>query len=588
MSIIGKIFASTTSMSDFRNPRNWMMDAFGGQTHSGENVTAESSLGLSGYWHALRSISEDIGKIPLITYQKVSPKGKLESIDHPLHRLLDEEPNPNMTAQAFKETMTSHALGLGNGYADIQFSRSTGDVQAMWPIHPSRVEVKIQNGRRTRLVYRVHNDDGSAVDLPQTRVFHLHGLSMDGVKGYSVFRIAAQSIGLGLAVETFGSTFFGNGTHLRGAVTHPAALSDKAYEHLRESWADTYQGSANAHKFAILEEGMQWVRMGVEPEAAQFLSTREFTVEEMARWFRMPVQKMGILIKAGAGGAKMSDEDVQSLYVTDTLLPWMVRWEQETKRKLFTKDDEKGHFASFRVSGMLRGSSEARADFNSKLFHIGSVSQNDIRESEGMNPIPNGDTYYVPVNLVPDSFASKGHAGGVPAPNEKRPRQPEGDQTETNRKRDESDRESDQGAPSRRQGAIAAFHPLFVEAFSRLLKREQNAITRAAKKHAKDVDSFVRWMDDFAEGQRELGMELIEGPKLALAKIVGAKDSFKIPGAIDRVIDDFRSIGMELYRRDPSKLGSAWEAFNEGRDEELAAALLGEYETEWNGSGDEL
>lgn len=599
MSIFGKILAAgETDISDFRNPRLWLQEAIlGARTAAGEFVSPERALGLSAYYHAIRSISEDVGKMPLITYRRLKPKGKVEATDHPTHKILLESPNPNMTAQAFKETLTAHALGLGNGYAEIQWER-TGSrervVKALWPIHPSRIEIRNATdfAGDKMLEYIVHGDRSETrVVIPQSRMLHVHGLALEGVKGLSVFRMAAQSIGLGLAVETFGATFFGNGTHLRGAVKHPAKLSDKAYDHLRESWAETYQGAANAHKFAIFEEGMEWIKLGVEPEAAQFLQTRSFNVEEMARWFRMPIQKMGLLVQAGAGGQKMSDEDVQSLYTTDTLLPWMVRWEQEVQRKLFLEHGEGGldqdHFAAFLVSGMLRGSSEARADFHSKLFHVGALSQNDIRESEGFNPIPNGDTYYVPVNLVPDDLASTGNAGGQPAPNAPRPRQPERDQTETDRRRDESDRERDQGAPSRRQGgrseALEALRPLFVDAFARLLRKEQNAVTRAAKKHSGDANAFLGWLEGFAESQGALALELLEAPRITLSALVGEDDPLGEPATVKRAIVELRQYASELYRQDAGSIATAWGRLQEGRDEALAAALISEYAAAWNG-----
>lgn len=577
MSIIGRILSSSVAISDFRNPQNWLVNAFSGRTSAGELVTNERALGLSGFWHPTRSISEDVGKIPLVTFRRIQPKGKDPARDHPVFRLLHDEPNPNMTAQAFKETLTMHAITNGNGIAEIEFSNRTGDALALWPIHPTRVNIrKNRDPRMPRsFVYDIHNDDGTVTSLEPRRVFDLHGLGMDGVHGFSILRIAAQAIGIGLAVETFGATFFGNGTHLRGAVRHPGKLGDKAYNHLRESWAETYQGPENAHKFAILEEGMEWVRMGSEPEAAQFLQTREFTVEELARFFRMPAQKMGMVVFQGQGGQKMSDEDVQSLYVTDTLLPWLIRWEQEAARKLFSFEADAGFFAQYQISGLLRGSSESRADYLSKLFHIGMVSQNDGREQEGLNPIEDGDTYYVPVNVVPSDLASRGEVGGVPD------RQPAGDQTQTDRARDDADREDDQGAPSRRQGgrsidvSLDVFAPVVLDVFSRFMAKAENGLARAAKKHADDVNEFTQWVDHFAQGQLAMGVDLLEMPRIVIADATG----FELEGesaTLAKAITEFRAWAMELYRDDPLTVRDRWRALNDGRDELYTAEFLGE------------
>lgn len=575
MSLIGKMLSASVAISDFRRPQNWLLNYFSRGSASGTEVTGDRALGLSGFWHASRSIAEDIGKIPLVTYRRLE-RGKEEAEDHPVFSLLHDVPNPNMTAMSLKETMTHQALIAGNAFAEIQFSNSTGEIVGLWPIHPSRVEIRPNRNNTRALVYVIYNDDGTITPREPRRILHLHGLGMDGVQGYSIIKIALESIGLGLAVETFGSSFFGNGAHLRGAVKHPGQLSDKALEHLRDSWSETYQGPENAHKFAIFEEGMDWVRMGIEPEAAQFLQTREFTVEEMARFFRMPVQKMGIMLAKGTSGQKMTDEDVQSLYVTDTLMPWMVRFEQECKRKLFAFSSDRRHFAKFFISGMLRGSAEARSNYWSRLFHVGAASQNDIREAEGLNPVPHGDVLYVPVNMVPAHLAATGQLGGAPAPN-----QPEGDQTQTDDKREEAERENDQGAPSRRQGGrqsagIDAMAPVITEAFARLFKREQMAIGKAAKKHAENVDGYIAWLDEFIEAQADIGEELLLAPRITMTEVWGV-DIEGRPVALSNAIEESRQMAMELYRDDPLAVAGRWATLNDGREEAYAMSFLDQY-----------
>lgn len=586
MSIVKMIAAATVNKSDFLEPRMWMLDGFGVQkTTAGAMVTEATALGVSAYYHAIRSISEDIGKLPFITYRRLKPgkPGKDIAEDHPVHRLLMSAPNQNMSALSFKETLTHWALGLGNGFAEIQFSRKTGEIIALWPIHPSRVEIRqtpLTRNKR-RIAYRVHNDNGTAVDLPQRQMFHLHGLGMDGIRGYSVFKVAAQSIGLAIAVEQFGASFFGNGTHMSGAIRHPGKLGDEGFNRLRDSWKETYQGAQNAHKFAILEEGMEWVRMGVEPEAAQFLQTHGRTVEEMSRWFRMHPQKMYVIAtgKSGGGGGKMSDEDVQAIYVTDTLLPWMCRWEEEAQRKLFGNEFDARHFAKFKILALLRGSPESRADVYSKLFHVGAMSPNEIREEEDRNPLPNGDAHYVPVNMLPDHLAAEGE-GGRPA-NEERPRQPEQDQTETDRQRDNSDREREQGAPRDKGGSaevLEAFRPLFASAFGTVLRKEHNALLRAAKRHQGDAEGFEAWLDRFATEQQTYALELLEAPRVSLTGILGNggdHDVHDVPLTVVRALKTFRMEAKAAFSWFPST--EPWKKAHAGREEELADALVKEF-----------
>lgn len=582
MSIFGEILSQTVSISDFQNPRLWMLNSLTSRTASGENVSPERALSVSAYFHCIRSISEDLGKMPLFTYKKLKPRGKERAPDHPVFPVLTQRPNFNMTAMAFKESMTANALGYGNGYAEIEFSRATGDVKALWPIHPTRVQIKRQPRRgrrrtRQRLGYTVHNDDGTRVDIPQRRMLHLHGLGGDAIQGWSVFQVAAQSLGLALAQETFSSAFFGNGTHIAGAVKHPGALSDDAYRHLRESWAAMYQGPVNAHKFGIFEEGMEWIPLGVNPNDAQLIESKHFSVEEIGRWFRMHPQKMGI-VGAKGSGQKMSDEDVQALYITDTLMPWMERWQQELNRKLFFDPDQQEFFAKFLVLAALWGSPISLADTNSKYFHIGVKSQNEIREEVDENPVEGGDTLYIPVNMVPDHLAREG-GGGRPS-NADGGRQSERDQTETDQERREQQRRERQGAPDQ-SAMIGAFRPVLVSAFETLLRKERNAITRAVRKHEGDKDNFIVWLDGFMEEQRQYALDLIEAPRSTLTGLLrnnGEHDAREVPRTLEGAAIESRSLALQLHSE--ARFGmvtKSWGGLNKGREELLADALLSEF-----------
>lgn len=398
-----------SATSDLRHPTAWLTSwALGGRTSAGIDVSPASAMTLSSYFGAVRAISEDIAKLPLITYRRLTPRGKERALDHPVYPLLHDAPNAEQTAMAWRETLMDHALTWGNGYSEIirQGGRIVGFGR---PIHPSRVEVKFDED--LQLVYDVRSHDINIVvegmqgfetiRIPQADMLHIHGLG-SGITGYSVAQLAAESLGLSLAAQQFGATFFGNGTNLSGVLTHPAQLSDTALAHLRDSWTQLYGGPESSNKPAILEEGMTWERIGVPPEDAQFLETREFQVSEVARWFRIPPHKIAHMKEATFSNIEHQAQE----YVVDTLTPWAVRWEQELKRKVFMNNSE--FFAEHLFTALLRGDQQARSNFYRTRFYIGSLSPNDIRELENENPIldedgtpdPAGDMYYIQNNLA--------------------------------------------------------------------------------------------------------------------------------------------------------------------------------------------
>lgn len=390
------------ALSDIRHPTAWLLDwSRGGPTLAGTSVNHQSALALPAYYACIRAISEDIGKVPLITYRRLKPRGKERAYDHSLYPILHDFPNDEMESLTFRETLTAHALSWGNGYAEIEHD-SRGNVVALYPIHPSRVLVR--RDQEGRLVYDISGTQmipGTAhpqmVRLRAENVFHLRGIGAEGLIGYSVVQIARESLGLSIATQQFGAAFFGNGAHIGGVLEHPQVLSDIAAKHLRESWKDMYVGPEKVGTPAILEEGMKWNKIGIPPNDAQFLETRTFQVREVARWFRMPLHK----IQDMADASYANIEQMTLGYVTDTLMPWFVRWEQQIKRKLFVGEDE--YFAEHLLLGMLRGDQGTRSSYYRTMFGLGTLSPNDIREMENMNPIgPRGDEYYYAGNnLIP-------------------------------------------------------------------------------------------------------------------------------------------------------------------------------------------
>jgi len=378
-------------LSDLRHPTAWLTNwALGGVTQAGIRVSPQSAMGLSTYYACIRNISEDVGKLPLLTYRRLLPRGKERVPQHWAYPLLHDAPNDDMTAMTFREVLTAHALGWGNGYAEI-VRNGRGIPGAFYPIHPSRVQ--LQRDDRGRLVYDVYGNDGiysaaginaSAIRLPQDDMLHVKGLGSDGYTGYSIVQLAAESLGLSLAAQTFGASFFGGGAALGGILTHPKQLSPEGQKHLRESWQTAYGGPWNAGKTAILEEGMTYTRIGIPPEEAQFLQTRTFQVPEICRFFRVPPHKVQHLDNAHYNNVEQQNLE----YTTDTLMPWLVRWESELKRKLFA--DEPDIFAEHLILGLLRGDQAARGAYYKTRFEMGTLSPDDIRELENENALPDG------------------------------------------------------------------------------------------------------------------------------------------------------------------------------------------------------
>ncbi len=364
-------------------------------TASGVSVTEESSLENTAVWNAITLLSQTLALVPLKLFRKVTPRGQVEARNNSLFDILHTAPNSEMTSFNWREAQMGALLGWGNAYSEIEFDMRTGRVKALWPILPSRVMVK--RVERELFYDILIPGTGQTVTLPAFRMLHIPGFGHNGIVGLSPIATHRQAIGLGLATEEFGGRFFGNGAVPSGLLMHPNELSTDAQARLREAWAETQAGLSNAQRVAILEEGMKYEKIGVDPEDAQFLATRTFQVEEVSRIFNVPPSMIGELSKA-----TFSNIEQQSLnFIRFTMVAWFGRWEQVLNKKLLGVNERQTLFAEFNAEGLLRGDSEARSKFYQVMFQVGAFSPNDIRDKENMNPIDGGDQYYVPLNFVP-------------------------------------------------------------------------------------------------------------------------------------------------------------------------------------------
>ncbi|QKS59336.1 phage portal protein [Paenibacillus barcinonensis] len=375
------------------NPKRWMYKAFGALTGRGATVTESTAMRSTAVLTCVRILAESVASLPLPVYKRLNPRGKSRTT-HRVGYLLQNQPNPRMTAFTFRETMMAHILLWGNCYAEIEYDLA-GEIVALWPIPPHRVEhMETADGDP---FFRVTTKDGKQHNVPFYAMFHIPGLGFDGTKGVSVIHWARQAVELALATEQFGADFFENGTNVGAVATLPGTLSDAAFERLQKSLREKYEGLGKAHRLMLLEEGMTFSKNTIPPNDAQFLETRKFQILEIARVFRVPPHMMADLERASFSNIEQQSID----FVIHSLRPWLIRWEQTISWKLFSESERKKFFAEHLIEGLLRGDSSARAAFYKEMFNMGAYSQNDILEKENENPIEGGDRYWVPLNMLP-------------------------------------------------------------------------------------------------------------------------------------------------------------------------------------------
>ncbi|EGD29766.1 HK97 family prophage LambdaSa04 [Streptococcus sanguinis SK72] len=372
-----------------------------GRTTSGKTVNERTALQTTAVYACVRILSETIASLPLHVY-RYTEGGKAKDTEHVLYTLLHDEPNPDMTSFVFRETLMSHLLIWGNAYAQILRDRS-GQVIGLYPLLPDQMRVHRSEKGKLFYVYNRYEEDNpnfqekGSIVLSQEEVLHIPGLGFDGLIGYSPIALAKNAVGMTLACEEYGASFFGNGANPGGVLEHPGILKDPAK--VRDSWNAVYQGTRNAHKVAVLEEGMSYKQIGIPPEEAQFLETRKFQINEIARLFRIPPHMVGDLEKSS-----FSNIEQQSLeFVKYTLDPWVVRFEQALKKSLLLPEEKKTHFIKFNVDGLLRGDYQSRMNGYAIGRQNGWLSTNDIRELEELNPIPpeeGGDLYLINGNMT--------------------------------------------------------------------------------------------------------------------------------------------------------------------------------------------
>ena len=378
-----------------RDPALASLWGMGTESTAGATVTERTALNCSTVWAAVNVIAGTIAVLPHIPYKRMGDKGdgREPAEGHPAYRLLVEEPNPRMTPFAFAETLTTHALTWGNGYALIDSPGDAGGRPvALWPITPDRVQPKLKEERDG------YELDGGPEWVPAEKMLHVHGLGFDGRRGYGVVDMAREAIGLAAAAESFGGSFFGRGATPSGVIRHPGELGPKAKANLREGWQQIHGGLSGAHRVAILDEDMDYKAIGLPPEAAQFLQTRQFQVVEIARWFNLPPHLLRDLTHATYSNIEQQGLD----FLIYTLLPWLTRWQQECKRKLFTPAERRQYVLDHSVGALLKADTAARYAAYNVGRNGGWLTLNDILRAENLDTMdtPEGDERLMPANML--------------------------------------------------------------------------------------------------------------------------------------------------------------------------------------------
>lgn len=387
-------------------PRPWLAALLGGgqdDDGAGVRVDHDSAMSLATFWACVNRISADVAKLPLHVYQRNRDGSKARVADHPVEAMMNRSWSGMVSAFVGRETCQAFALTWGNGYAEIE-RNGRGDPVAIHPIEAWRVTPRLASDK-SGVVYDVAGAVGSAA-LASDDIIHVHGLGSDGIKGYSVIHRARRTLGLALATEVFGSSFFGRGAMPKVVLEHPGKLKDSAA--LKKSWTETHGGPYRAQGVAVLEEGMKAHTLTVPPDDAQFLETRSFQGVQVCQWFSMPPPKVGILDRATWSNI----EHLAIAYVQETLMAWLVRWEQEIARKMLPAGA--GFYVEHLVDALLRGDTTSRAQAYATARQWGWMSANDIRAAENQPGLgKQGDIYLIPANMIPADMAGQAAAAGV-------------------------------------------------------------------------------------------------------------------------------------------------------------------------------
>ena len=515
MGFIGQLAEKRDSLEEIllKDPAKLLIGV--ANSEAGVTVNERTALACSAVFACVQILADTVASLPLFVYERMSGGGRRKATGHPLFSLLHDEWNEEMSSFTARETMQAHLVTWGNSYAFLDWN-GAGRLNGIWPLRPDRMEVKRDPGSG-EIVYRYQMDSGQFKNFSPREILHVRGLGFDGLKGYSVIRMAKDAIGLAIATEQAGSKLFANGIRLSGVIEHPKQMGDTAMKNVRAS-LDAHAGSKQFLKTLVLEEGMKWKQTGIPPEDAQFIESRKFSVVEVARFFRMPPHKIQSMDAATFGNIEHQAIE----FVVDTIRPWLVRTEQEYRRKLLRPAERSTIYIEHLVDGLLRGDIASRY----AAYAIGRgntwLSGNDVRDLENMNPIgPQGDVYHVPMNWVPADVAG----GGDPDPED------------VARARRSLPEFAERRSVAERKRAQRSHLGIFRDAAGRLVQREVKAVRKviAGNRTRQETEDLVRWLEEFYRGFGDTVAEAMLPAVRSLGEQINAIASEEVGEATEEI-----------------------------------------------------
>ncbi len=382
----------------------------GGPTLSGAVVTADTAMTFSAFFNGVLQISQTVASLPFPVYRRLSETQRERDRKHNLYRILNRQAGPYMSSFTFRETMTQHALVWGNGYA-YKIKDTAGRTTGYVLMNPAKTCVEVENGRP---VYEFTRRDNQKKTYQFDEIFHLPGLGFDGLRGYSILTLARESLGVGLALQEFGARFFGQGTNIGGVVKRPATatkLTPEAATRLKEDLKKQWEGLTQSNRLLVLEEGMEYEKIGMPMDDAQFLASKQFSIQDIARWLNIPPHKLKDMSRATFSNI----EQEQLSYVVDTLRPWLIRWETAVNTFEVPSYEQETVFAEHVVDALLRGDIATRYAAFATARQNGVINADEWRAMENWNPIggPAGQRYMVQGAMIPTEKAGQQAAAGA-------------------------------------------------------------------------------------------------------------------------------------------------------------------------------
>lgn len=468
----------------------------GPPTYTGKSVTPDSAMRVATILACVRVLAEAVGQLPWITYRRDdsgSASRRERATEHPVYELLKSRPNEYMSSIVYREFAVQDLILRGNHYAEIQYDRH-GYPVALWPLPAANTKaVKLDDGR-VRYFLEVGKDRPILMPDQVIHVRLLGGL----VSGTGLIDYARETVGYARALDEYQGRFFSNGANMSGYLKHPSKLSKEAKERLRSSWENTHTGLSNAHRLAVLEEGLEWVKTSVSPSEAQAIESRNFTRSELAGIMRVPAHMINDLERA-----TFSNIEHQSIaFVMYDLLPWLVRFDQEYSYKLFTGEERGRYYSEFNPDGLLRGDTLQRAQALEVKRRNGVLTTNEWRTLDNQNPIENefGDAL-----IVPQHNAIVTKDGSILSYDQ--PLEPGSDEEPARaQKRSRTDEElrawekRNEAFARRRRQLEKSLEPVFEDSVGRIVRREARGVRELIHKaENRDRQSFERLLEEFYE-----------------------------------------------------------------------------------------